>query len=90
MEAMWLKKSGVVAGVPDVFIAIPSNNFHGLFIEFKIKPNKPTDHQIIMMENLRNTGYKCSVCYTLEEAIACLETYLIKDDVCLMQNSSGS
>ena len=89
-EGARLKRQGVTSGVPDYLFLRPSGQYHGLCIEFKIKPNKVSPAQAIMMENLTQSGYKCQVCYTRDEAIACVEAYLIKDDGCLMQSSSVS
>lgn len=39
VEGRMNKELGVLAGVPDIFIAEPSKYYHGLFIEFKAKGN---------------------------------------------------
>ena len=46
VEAANLKKQGVLAGVADLHLAIPNDNYHGLFIEMKIKPNNQQPSQI--------------------------------------------
>jgi len=70
-----LKAEGVKKGIPDIFIAIPFNDFHGLFIELKIKPNGPTAEQKDWIAKLKAQGYDCHVCYTLDEAIDCVKAY---------------
>lgn len=75
-EAVSLRQSGVTAGVPDVQICVPRGTYHGLFIEFKIAPNKPSALQEEMMLNLKEQGYKVAVCYTLESAIELVDNYL--------------
>jgi hypothetical protein len=86
LEANSLKLQGVKAGIPDAFIPYPLHGHHGLYIEFKIRPNKPEEHQIEMMERLRLRGYICLVCYSLDEAMAAYEDYVkgcfIKGDPC--------
>ena len=72
-----LKKKGVKPGVPDVFVPIPSRNYHGMFIEFKIKPNKLTDIQINFGQQLVRHGYLVCVAYSSTEAIKILEDYLL-------------
>jgi len=67
-EARNLKLQGVTAGVPDIFIAIPSKEFNGLFLELKAGKNKTTKNQDIMIYKLRENGYKVEVCYGWEEA----------------------
>lgn len=78
-EAMSLKKEGVRPGVPDLILATPRGAHGALFIEFKIKPNKPSVLQQEMMERLEEQGYKCAVCYTLDQAIKVVEDYLQGD-----------
>ena len=75
-EAVNLKRQGVTKGVPDVFIAIPSQSRHGLFIEFKSGKNKLTDSQKEMIDRLKENGYGCEVCYSIDEAIEVAEDYL--------------
>ena len=70
------QKEGLKAGVCDIFCAIPSNGKHGLFIEFKAGKNKPSPEQIEFINNMISQGYECIVCYTLEQAIDCLNKYL--------------
>lgn len=75
-EAVSLKQEGVTAGAPDVHINVPRGIFHGLLIEFKVSPNKPSLVQVKMMANLTKQGYKCAVCYTLDSAIELVDSYL--------------
>jgi hypothetical protein len=67
---------GIKAGIPDVCIAWPTKIHHGLYVELKIKPNKPTESQTLMMGRLTLLGYMCCVCYTLDEAMMAVEDYL--------------
>lgn len=76
IEARNLKLSGVTAGVPDVHIAIPSNGYHGLYIEFKYGDNKLTEAQAIMGKNLIEKGYAFHVCYSWIEAKDVTTEYL--------------
>ncbi len=78
-EAISLKREGVRPGVPDVALCVPRGTKHGLFIEFKIKPNKPSALQQEMMLRLEEQGYQCAVCYDLDHAIAVVESYLQGD-----------
>jgi len=76
LTAINLKKTGLTAGIPDVFCAIPRDKWHGLFIEFKANKNKLTEPQKVMFDKFSKAGYKCEVCYSLEEAIKVFEEYL--------------
>ena len=80
-EAAALKEEGVKAGVPDIFIAHPNSGYAGLFIEFKIRPNRPTEKQADMMMRLIAKGYDGAFCYSLEEAINVVEIYLRRSHV---------
>lgn len=67
-----LKAEGVRAGVPDLFLACaggPNGQQHGLFIELKIKPNRPRTNQMDWMQRLRKRGYACEVCYDSVQAV---------------------
>ena len=75
LEAINLKNQGVTPGVPDVFIALPNNRYHGLFIEFKFGRNKTSRKQVEMITLLKQRGYQVSVCYSSEEAQKALEEY---------------
>lgn len=83
-----LKAEGVVAGIPDLFLAMPKaiaksptesyHAFSGLFIEMKIRPNKPTKHQQDMIKKLIGQGYKVTVCYSLDEFMIAIQSYIGK------------
>lgn len=66
--AVKMKAEGVKAGVPDIFLAYPSGDYHGLFIEMKVGRNKTTDHQNEWIYRLNEAGYLAVVCYGFEEA----------------------
>lgn len=71
-----LKAEGVKAGVPDIFLPVARNGYHGLFIEMKVGKNKPTDHQRDYLDKLEDEGYLTDVCYSSEEAYNLIMTYL--------------
>ena len=71
-----MKAEGVLAGTPDIFIPEPRNGFHGLWIEFKFGKNKLTDSQSYVIGKLRKNGYRCEVCYSLEEFLTIVDNYL--------------
>lgn len=71
-----LKAEGVVAGVPDLFFAYPSGEWHGLFLEMKNgKAGTVSEHQKRMMMILTQHGYKCVVCHTRDEFFNALHEY---------------
>ena len=76
MQAMKLKAEGLKAGMPDVMMAKPNDTYSGLFIEFKIKPNKPSEIQTEKMLNLTENGYKCVLVYDIDDAMNVVKEYL--------------
>ena len=74
--AMKLKQEGVRAGVPDLFLALPRGNYHGLFIEMKkAKGGRVSDSQNAVMTNLVRQGYSCVVCHGWMAARLEIERY---------------
>lgn len=63
-EAARFKRLGVMAGVSDIFVAIPAGGFHGLFIELKSPPNKwrVTPEQRTFIARMNESGYLAVVC----------------------------
>lgn len=66
---------GMLSGVPDLFLPVPKNGYHGLFIEMKYGSNKVTENQEKFLQNAANVGYAISVCYSANEAIKRIEDY---------------
>lgn len=79
-QGMELKRMGVKKGVPDLCLPVPSNGFHGLFVELKTKTGKPSDEQIWWISELQSRGYMTAICYSYEEAINTLISYLSGKD----------
>ena len=71
-----LKAEGVVAGVPDLMIAEPRGQFAGLFVEMKVKPNRPSKEQKDIIKRLEDAGYKVAVCYCFEDFEKVVTDYL--------------
>jgi hypothetical protein len=71
-----LKASGLVPGVSDLFLMIPKSNWHGLFIEMKVKGGKLSDSQKEFMGLATLMGYQAVVCYGFDEAKDAITEYL--------------
>lgn len=72
-----LKAEGVKAGVPDIFLPVPRNGYHGLFIELKrAKGGRPTIAQKQWIEDLTTQGYRAEICHGAEQAISTILDYL--------------
>lgn len=76
IEAVNLKRQGVVPGVPDLCLAVPKGKYHDLYIEMKVHPNKTTAMQERWLKNLSFYGYAVKVCYGCVAAKITLEHYL--------------
>lgn len=74
--AVKLKLEGQRAGIPDLFLPVPNHKFHGLFIEMKIHPNKPSEIQVDTILRLREYGYAAGVCYSASRAFDIIKRYL--------------
>lgn len=76
IEAAHLKRSGVKAGVPDLFIPLAKSGRFGLFVELKYGKNKQTEKQKEWQERLLLNGYMSVVCYSADEAIKLINDYI--------------
>ena len=76
ITAKRLKREGVLAGVPDLFLATPRQGKSGLFLEMKSATGRPTAAQHAMITRLRSFGYECRVCWGYEEAKVAVVEYL--------------
>lgn len=75
-EAARLKREGIKAGWPDIFIALPVENYHALFIELKAPKGRPTKKQIEVIEQLNSHSYCAGVCYGWEQAMEATHNYI--------------
>ena len=73
--AVKMKNEGVKAGVPDLFLPVARNGYHGLFIEMKFGRRKPTDSQTEWLDTLSREGYCAAVCWGAADAIETIEDY---------------
>lgn len=75
--AIALKRQGVKAGVPDVYLPAPRGEYHGLYIELKAGSNTTTQNQRSWLKFLRQQGYYTAVCYGWQLAADLIERYLL-------------
>lgn len=72
-----LKNEGFLPGVSDLFLMIPSQTYHGLFIEMKRKKGGSTSEpQKRFIKNAINHGYQAKVCHGSEQAINTIKEYI--------------
>ena len=74
-QAKIAKSQGMLSGVPDLFLPVPKNGFHGLFIEMKSEKGRVTENQEWFLSNAEGLGYKTVVCYSASEAIKTIQDY---------------
>lgn len=69
------KGQGMLSGVPDLFLPVPRQSFHGLYIEMKSEKGRVTDNQEWFLSKTNGLGYKTAVCYSAKEAIETIQDY---------------
>ena len=75
--ALKLKAEGVTAGVSDLFLMIPANGLHGLFLEMKAdKSARLQQNQIDFLNLAESMGYGAEVAYGFQEAQKIIQKYL--------------
>jgi hypothetical protein len=70
-----MKAEGVTPGIFDIFISIPNLIAHGLYIECKAGKNDLSDEQIAFRDRMKEIGYWCEECRTIDDFIVILENY---------------
>lgn len=88
MEAARFKAMGVKTGVPDLCLPVPRGGYAGMYIEMKYGNNMPTDKQKEWIKDLKEQGYKVTVCWTGKEATELLEEYLRQRPTILTDSTS--
>lgn len=71
-----LKREGVKAGVPDIFLPWPSCGRHGLFVEMKKPGGSVRGNQKAWQRELVEAGYEAVVCYGWDDAREVITRYL--------------
>jgi len=75
IEAMNLKRQGVLSGAWDLLLTIPKKGHSGLFIEMKVGYNQLTVNQV-EFQDANAMDYAFEVCYTFEEFVKAIKEYL--------------
>ena len=69
------KASGMLSGVPDLFLPVPRGSFFGLYIEMKSAKGRVSVEQSRYLKCAAENGYSVVVCYSANEAIKRIEDY---------------
>lgn len=75
-EGAKLKREGLKAGMPDLFVACAQKGYNGLFIEMKVPGKTTSPAQKKRIAQLISKGYKCAVAYSLDEFRNIITDYL--------------
>lgn len=67
--AGYMFSTGTPAGFPDI-AGYRRSDGKAIYIEAKVKPNKPTDSQTAFIEKAKSSDCLAGVCYSVEEALA--------------------
>lgn len=87
LQAGRMKNEGSIAGIPDLFLAVPTDLSAGLYIEMKKPDQKPktsrgsgglSEEQIIIHQHLQKAGYQVTTCYGANEAKNTITHYLFE------------
>ena len=79
IEGANLKKMGLVKGLSDYFISLPSEHYFGLWVEMKVRDKKKActpPEQVAFIERQIEKGYYGEICYGADEAISLVKRYL--------------
>jgi hypothetical protein len=71
-----LKKMGMRKGIPDLFLAIPTLIYNGLYIEMKTAKGVLSKEQKEYSVILKEAGYHWAICRSTEEFIKEVRMYL--------------
>ena len=80
-QAKIAKGQGMLSGVPDLFLPVPKNGFHGLFIEMKSDKGRVTENQHWFLTNAESLSYKTVICYSAKEAISAIQAYYDEETI---------
>lgn len=75
-----LKAEGALAGVADLFLAVPNRFYAGLFIEMKRPKGRQQESQRRFQQAVESQGYKYSLCYSLDDFMVVVNDYLMFKD----------
>jgi len=81
IEAVNFKRMGVLAGIPDLFIARGNSTYNGMVIEMKASKGKLSISQEELQGALTLKGYAYAVCKDLEEFMREINIYYYKPKV---------
>lgn len=76
IQANRLKAEGMLPGAADLFLAIPSGDLCGLFIEMKTEKGRQQDSQKEFERSVIPEGYGYVICRSFDDFKSAVENYL--------------
>lgn len=76
LVAKKMKAEGVRPGIPDLLLAVPRQGRHGLFIEMKARGGRLSQHQQLVIPQLKAHGYEVEVCQGFDAARDVIRNYM--------------
>lgn len=76
MQWAKLEREGAVAGAADLFLAVPSGDFAGLFIEMKTERGRQSERQKEFEKNIVEMGYGYVMPRSFSEFQAVVQSYM--------------
>lgn len=74
-----MKAEGVVPGVADLLLLVPSKGYHALCIEMKAEKGRQSPEQKAWQKKVEAHGYKYAVCRSLDDFMETVNGYLHQD-----------
>lgn len=74
--AIKMKRTGALAGVPDLFLARANRKYPGLFIEMKKPKGRLTPSQKEVIPIIESKGYLVEVCFSFEDFKDIVDSYM--------------
>jgi hypothetical protein len=71
-----MARAGVKKGVPDICIPFANDKYSALYIEMKVKPNRPSKEQVELIKELLAIGCYACICWSALEAIEIATKYI--------------
>lgn len=71
-----MKAEGMLAGASDLFLAVPSGEYHGLFLEAKWGDGRLSDNQKEFLSAMAAQGYNTGVFWTEHQFWEIVQSYL--------------
>ena len=75
VSAARAKREGLLAGIPDIFLPLPRDNYHGLYLEFKKGKNPQSEAQKRFQCYCVEQGYEYHVVRSVQTALQVTEAY---------------